>query len=119
MSYSFPKTEKLCGKTRIETLYREGEKFVVWPLRITYAPCTDKNQILVWAAKANFKHAVDRNLLKRRLREAYRNNREVLQCDDKNWQIAINYIADTKLPYEKISHAMRKALHTIDTKEWT
>ena len=119
MSYSFPKTEKLCGKTRIETLYREGKKFVVWPLRITYAPCTDKNQISVWAAKANFKHAVDRNLLKRRLREAYRNNREVLQCGDKNWQIAINYIADTKLPYEKISHAMRKALHTIDTKEWT
>lgn len=111
MSYSFPKQHKLCGQLRIEQLYREGKRFVAWPLRVTWLPTEEETQILVWAPKSLFKHAVQRNHLRRLMREAYRLNQDLL--GEKHCQIAFNYIEKEAQPFEVIEKAVKKALKKI------
>src|SRR5574344_1502412 len=78
----FTKAERLCSKKEITALFNEGKSFAISHIRVVYRflPKQEEspNAILVSVPKKYFKHAVDRNLLKRRIREAYRLNKELL-----------------------------------------
>ena len=120
MPNCFPKTEKLCGQLRISALYKEGKRFVAYPLRVTYRripDSADPPQVLIWAPKSLFKHATSRNRLRRLMREAYRLHAEPLRacCAEQNcsFQLAFNYMDRSELPYAQIEKAMRKALKRI------
>ena len=76
---SWPKSERLCGKKNIEELFKKGSSFNVYPYRVLLladprppAPHYCWPRVLVVVPKRRFRRAVDRNLIKRRLREAYR-----------------------------------------------
>ena len=131
---TFPKHSRLCGQMRISQLYKEGQRFVVWPLRVTYMPISNQqaancNQILVWAPKSLFKHAVQRNHLRRLMREAYRLNQHILSAERSvsdsglssvspqgGLLIAFNYIDKEQQPYAVIEKAVCKALKKINGK---
>lgn len=82
MANTFPKQNKLCGQERIAQLYKQGKRFTSWPLRVTYMPSNSPNsQVLVWAPKSLFKHAVQRNHLRRLMREAYRLHQDILSAE--------------------------------------
>ncbi len=74
--YGFPHTEKLKSVVRIEQLFTKGRSFWTFPCTVYYRIGTNdeipSSQILVSVGKHYFKHAVDRNRMKRLLREAYR-----------------------------------------------
>ena len=112
----FPKQERLCGQLRIKQLYQEGRHFVCWPLRVTYRLSEDDTtQVVLWAPKSIFKHAVDRNRMRRLMREAYRLNKHILEetCPDKHYQLAMNYIDREQQPYPIIEKAMRKTMKRL------
>ena len=128
MNCELSKHSKLCGQERITALYKSGHRFVAWPLRVTWMPAED-TQILVWAPKSLFKHAVDRNHLRRLMREAYRLNQHLLQAQpvlqhsdptgeagQRSYLIAFNYIDKERQPYAVIEKAVCKALKKIAEK---
>jgi len=125
---TFPKSEKLCGQLRIAALYKSGRRFVTFPIRVSYRSATgvdsgrgtgvpEPPKVLIWAPKSLFKHAVDRNRLRRLMREAYRlNNQPLLDfCAEKgiNLQLAFNYIDKEMRSQEEISAAMQKAIRKL------
>lgn len=78
--HTFPKEEHLCRKKLIDELFgKQSSSFGAYPLRIVWLPSEGSTgappQVLISVSKRGFKRAVDRNRLKRLIREAYRLNK--------------------------------------------
>jgi len=77
---SFTKGERLCGVKAISDLFSGGKPLNLPPLKIIFRvmpedPALEPVRVLISVPKRYFKKAVDRNLIKRRIREAYRQNK--------------------------------------------
>ena len=76
MPATYSKKEKLKSKKLIEALFENGQSVSAFPLRLMYLPSTFKDGVVaktgVSVSKRHFKKAVDRNRIKRLMREAYR-----------------------------------------------
>ena len=80
--FTLGKNERLKSRKQIELLFKEGAKLNVSSFRIVYhlkLSTTDVLQFGIGVSNKNFKHAVDRNQIKRWTREAWRLNKNVLQ----------------------------------------
>ncbi len=106
-SFSFPKSERLYKKKDIQELFDKGSSFYLYPFKVIVQKPADLhiNQVLFSVSKRNFKKAVDRNLIKRRMREAYRLNKAVLPETSK-LQMAYIYTAKDILLFEQIRDKM-------------
>ena len=118
---TFPLKEHIKSKRTIEKLYAEGASVTAFPLRAVFLEQMPEEQeptaaILISVAKKRFRHAVDRNLVKRRIREAYRTSKhrfvEVLDSNGKKMAVAILYI-DTK--HNSTSFIRRKMEKLLDS----
>jgi len=71
---TFSKEERLCSKRLIDDLFHNGSSFFIYPYRVVFLRVAgmSKVQVLLSVSKRRFRHAVHRNLLKRRMRESYR-----------------------------------------------
>ncbi|MEO6884155.1 MAG: ribonuclease P protein component [Bacteroidia bacterium] len=103
---TFKKQERLCSQILIEELIKTGKFFSVAPFRVVWKKAVSENnfltQILISVPKRKFKRAVDRNHLKRLIREAYRKNKETLLLQKENTRIAFIYTSSTSLSYAEI-----------------
>ncbi len=103
-SFSFPKSERLNKKKTIQELFDKGSSFYLHPFRVHFQKCSDvepAHQVMFSVSKRNFKKATDRNLIKRRMREAYRLNKAALTGTSK-LQMAYIYTAKEILIFEEI-----------------
>lgn len=115
-SYTFSKEEHLCSKRLISLLFAKGSSFNLYPLRFVY--CTPQNlppgqsQVLISVSKRYFKRAVDRNRLKRQMREAYRLNKHILRQDHSlaPGLLGIIYIGKEKKSYHSIQKKLISGL---------
>lgn len=124
--FGFPKREHLKSKSAIENLYANGSSVTAFPLRAVFLsskaePGAPTAAILISVAKRRFRHAVDRNLMKRRIREAYRLNKQPfideLQNSDKQMAVAILYIDNRHSSTQFLHRKMQKLLSSIIEKE--
>ncbi|MEO9483450.1 MAG: ribonuclease P protein component [Ekhidna sp.] len=117
--YSFSKPEKLTGKKRIEGLFKKGSSFYLGDFQTRHIKSEKigPHQILISVPKRNFKRAVDRNLLKRRIREAYRLNKHLLinSNESKNLCIGFIYLSKQILTFDNIQTQLIKCLERLDT----
>lgn len=117
-SFSLKKAERLCSKKQIEKLFSDGNSFLVYPLRVIHSgydfpePYPAKAAFAV--SKKLFKKSVQRNLIKRRMREAYRLNKHILQAGTPAQQaIIFIFIGKGITPFHVIEKAMQKSLYRI------
>ena len=119
---TFPLKEHLKSKKTIEKLYAEGTSVTAFPLRAVFIEQGTEEQepqaaILISVAKKRFRHAVDRNLVKRRIREAYRTSKHsfvaALQNKGKKMAVAILYIDTRHNSTAFIKRKMEKLLDGI------
>jgi ribonuclease P protein component len=79
LKHTYPQKEKLKSKKLIDQLFTEGQSVSAFPLRLVYLGTTFDDDVVlktgVSVSKRHFKTAVDRNYIKRLLREAYRLNK--------------------------------------------
>lgn len=112
--HTLPKNERLSGRSAIDGLLREGRYITSGCLRVCYkAGSTDVTRIMVSVPKKLFKRAVRRNAVKRRIREAYRLQKELLQ---KPLDILFIYTAAEILPSEVFFAAVGDALKLLAAK---
>jgi ribonuclease P protein component len=93
--YPFRKRERLASRKSIIFLFESGEKIDSYPLRVFYTvvkPGGFPAAMAVSVPKKVFKKAVDRNLLKRRIREAYRRNKPAFYSRLKEMNLKVHII---------------------------
>lgn len=141
--FGFSKNERLCRKSVIDRVFEKGEDFFSYPLKCVYlieeSACEDGPpvSVLFSVGKRNHKHAVRRNLIKRRMRESYRRWKGLLSqainaCENdregqprstgpdqngrrfpKKVYICFIYTSKTAESYQVIENGIKKALIRI------
>jgi len=116
-SFTLNKRERLKSKKLITELFETGQSTFSHPIKLIYLEFTHLDTPLkmsVSVPKRHFKSAVDRNLIKRRIREAYRQNKTSLENklveSDKQIVMMLIFVAKEQLDYATIESAIKKLL---------
>ena len=117
MDNRLPKSEKLHSFGAIRRLFAEGRGGFVYPFRyVVYAEGAEeiKAEILFSTPKKFLKRANCRNTVRRRMREAYRLNKSILESGEKrHLQVALIYSAKEVLDYKTIENATKRILENL------
>tara|TARA_R110000850_G_scaffold271031_2_gene404794 strand:+ start:188571 stop:188945 length:375 start_codon:yes stop_codon:yes gene_type:complete len=114
MKFGYSKAEKLKSRKVIESLFTEGKSVGVFPLRLFYIELSDAENVpfktAVSVSKKNFRGAVQRNYIKRLLREAFRlNKHKIYENNTKKYALLFLYVGKEKPDF----HALNKTMKVV------
>jgi ribonuclease P protein component len=112
--FTFRKEERLKKEKDIQELFSKGSSFYLFPFKVLLlaTPQQTNHQVLISVSKKNFPRAVDRNLLKRRIREAYRIEKGRLPAEA-TYRIGLIFTHKEILAWADISEKMVHVLKRI------
>ena len=119
--FQFPKKQKLCGEKVIERLFANGKSISEKPFRAIWNFEKNNDQVflksLIVVSKKRLKLAVERNVVKRRIKEAYRLQKKKLECflESTNQQLnlAIIYQEEEILDYKTLEEKINLLLSRL------
>lgn len=118
--FRFPSPERLTNKKEIDFLFKKGASFFIYPFHVFIARTPDVDapvRVLTTVSKRKFRKAVDRNHLKRLMREAYRLNSNELkqQChgDSDALMIAMVYAGGKKLDSKSVHNKICEVIQRL------
>ncbi|MCR4860776.1 MAG: ribonuclease P protein component [Bacteroidales bacterium] len=117
-AHTLSKEERLCGKTTVSALISDGKWGASGHIRFCWAAGrqTGINRLMVSVPKKFHKRAVRRNLLKRRLREAYRLQKELLTATGVDLMLAYSHpeTADFQTLYAEVTDILQRISAKIE-----
>jgi len=123
MRQTFKKYERLHGKTTIDCLFSQGKSFFLHPFIVYHqiVPTTGSSPlftVLLSVSKKKIPHATQRNLVKRRMREAFRRNKDlfynkITALQTNSLHLAFVYISNEILSYALIEKKMMEAVSVL------
>ncbi|MEN2284260.1 ribonuclease P protein component [Algoriphagus sp. SE2] len=118
MNNKLPKSERLHAEKEIKELFNEGSSFFLFPIKVQffvkkqYEDGTPK--VLFSVSKKKIKKAVDRNFIKRRMKEAYRLNKQLLSPLEVNGLVlGLIYVGSVKMEFHKIESKITQILKQL------
>lgn len=123
MAFTFQKEERLCSRRLIDQLYSEGHRLMAFPFSVQWMAVEDfthgRCQVMIVAPKRKFKHAVDRNHVRRLTRECYRLRKDRLYrfLSEQGIGIVFSmvYVHNEIMPYDQLGHKMDKLLAALES----
>lgn len=115
MKFSLGKPEKLKSRKLIQQLFLEGKQLKVFPLKLLYLQTEHTSSFPVQVAfsvpKKNFKNAVDRNKIKRQIREVYRKKKpSIFSALNKPHIFMFIFMGNKQVDYHQLDDKMHKIL---------
>lgn len=120
---SFKKEERLCSRTLILRLVNKGSSFLLYPFRVSSYPAAlpatgFPAQVMISVSRRRFKRAIDRNRVKRQIREAYRKNKSEylyawLNKKENSIALMFSYVGKEILPSSEIEKKLILALKRL------
>jgi len=116
-SHSLPRTERLRSLGAVRRLFESGESGFIFPFRYVWfaEPDTEQSvEVLFSVPKKFHKRANKRNLVRRRTKEAYRLQKQILHDGRPvNLDLALIYSSKETLPYKTVANAVRRILESV------
>lgn len=122
--YTFSKEERLTSKVLLNALFETGKRFTAYPVRLFWVPASLKSsypvQVVFGVGKSRFPRAVDRNQIKRWMRESWRHRKhelyQFLEARQQSLAIMIVYSSSEFPDQAGIDKAMDVALEKLQRK---
>jgi ribonuclease P protein component len=119
--FSFKKGEKLSSRKEITSLFRSGRVLVSHPIRIIYDLSHEGDfpaRVAISVPKRLFKRAVDRNLLKRRIREIYRQHKPGFYHQLNEMEVRIHMVIQVHhagiVDYHLLEQAVQRGIEKVE-----
>ena len=115
MNYRLPKSERLHAEKLIKELFNEGSSFFLYPFKVVFLVKKghedQANQVLFSVSKKKIKKASGRNFIKRRLKETYRLNKQLLSS--KGILLGFIFVGSPEMSFSEIEPRMKLALERL------